>query len=196
MTAPHGASAPRGNIARVDRKSLIGFRAACEEMWGEKGFAQICAALPPDVRERTAGILPLDKWNALEDLIAWHRVVWQGPAARDEKLMTAHIHATVNAGFGRVKRLFLRLATPRTLAPLVAALWRDEYSTGLLEATFPDEHSVELTLSSHPYVDDPLMRFVISEVFRYVLSMTNVERVDIAAYGVREKSLSVLLRWE
>jgi hypothetical protein len=179
----------------VDRKSLIGFRAACERLWGRAGYERICEALPPAVRERTAGMLPLPKWNAVEDLIAWHHAVWNGPAGHDEKVMTQHIHATVDQGFGRVKKFLLSVSTPRSLAPRVAALWREEYSTGRLEATFPEERAVHLTLSDHPYVDDPLMRFVISEVFRYVLSMTRIKRVSVA-YGGRASSLEVVLRWE
>jgi hypothetical protein len=164
-------------------------------MWGSAGLAKICEALPPDVRERTGGSRPLEPWHALGDLIAWHRAVWEGPAHRDEKLMTQHIHATVDRGFGRVKRFLLSVSTPRSLAPRVAALWRDEYSTGQLEATFPEEQTVHLTLRDHPYVDDPLMRYVIAEVFRYVLSMTRVRRVTVS-YGMLDASLVVTLRWE
>ena len=178
----------------VDRKSLIGFRAACEQMWGPAGYATICDRLPPDVRERTAGMRPLVKWNPVEDLIAWHHAVWDGPVARDERQMTRHIHATVDMGFGRVKRFLLGMSTPRTLAPRVAALWRDEYSTGRLEASFPEESVVQLDLSDHPYVDEPLMRFVIAEVFRYVVSMTRVKQVS-ATHGLRLSSLVVVLRW-
>jgi hypothetical protein len=179
----------------VDRKSLIGFRTACEQIWGPEGLAAIRDALPADVRERTASGRPLEKWNAVDDLIAWHKAAWNGPAHRNERLFIDHIHATVDQGFGRVKRFLLSVSTPRSLAPRVAALWREEYSTGRLEASFPEESAVELTLSGHPYVDDPLMRLVISEVFRYVISMTRVQKVTVA-YGVRDASLWVVLRWE
>ncbi len=182
-------------VPLVDRKSLIGFRAACEQMWGPAGLASIVDALPPEVRDRTAGTRPLEKWHAVEDLIAWHRAVWNGPAHRDERVFTQHIHATVDKGFGRVKRFLLSVSTPRSLAPRVAALWRDEYSTGRLVATFPEELAVQLTLSDHPYVDDVLMRFVISEVFRYVMSMTRVKKVSVS-YGIRDAALVVGLRWE
>jgi hypothetical protein len=179
----------------VDRKSLIGFRTACEALWGAAGLAAVRNALPPDVRERTGGDRPLDKWTTVDDLIAWHKAVWNGPAQRSEKAFTPHIHATVDQGFGRVKRFLLSISTPRSLAPRVAALWRDEYSTGDLKATFPEEGVTQLTLTDHPYVDDPLMRFVIAEVFRHVISKTRVQKVSVA-YGVRESSLVVTLRWE
>ena len=181
--------------ALVHRKSLIGFRAACEQMWGPMGYEAVRAALPADVSDRTAGMRPLPDWIPLGDLIAWHEVLWNGPARRDEKTMTQHIHATVDQGFGRVKRVLLSMSTPHSLAPRVAALWRDEYSTGRLEATSIEERSVQLVLSDHPYVDLPLMRYVIAEVFRYVVSMTGVEGVT-ASSAVREASLVVVLRWD
>jgi hypothetical protein len=39
------------------------------------------------------------------------------------------------------------------------------------------------------------MRLVIAEVFRYVMSMTRVQKVGVA-YGIRDASLVVTLRWE
>jgi len=187
------AMSPNGGPL-VHRKSLIGFRTACEQMWGRTGYDSLCRDLPADVRERTAGMLPLPEWNALEDLIAWHVAVWNGPARRDEEVMTQHIHATVDQGFGRVKRSLLRVSTPQTLTPRVVGLWREEYSTGHLEASLLEPQSVHLTLREHPYVDIPLMRFVITEVFRYIVSLTQAKHVS-ASHGVRESALVIVLRW-
>ncbi len=178
----------------MHRKSLIGFRTACEQMWGPIGYEAIRRALPADVSDRTAGLRPLADWIPLDDLIAWHEAVWNGPAKRDEQIMTQHIHATVDQGFGRVKRLLLSVSTPHTLAPRVASIWRDEYSTGRLAATSLEEQSVQLTLTDHPYVQSPLMRYVISEVFKYVVSLTNADDVT-ATHVVRDSALVVVLRW-
>jgi hypothetical protein len=178
----------------VHKKSLIGFRAACELMWGTAGYEQLCRDLPPDVNERTAGMRPLPEWVALEDLIAWHVAVWNGPAKRDEKIMTEHIHATVDQGFGRVKRFLLGMSTPQSLAPRVVSLWSDEYSTGRLDAKFVDDKSVHLTLSDHAYVDTSLMRYVIAEVFRYVVSLTKAKNVT-AVHAIHHNALVVILRW-
>jgi hypothetical protein len=178
----------------VHRKSLIGFRAAFREMWGESGYESLCSDLPADVQERTAGMRPLPDWIPLDDLIAWHQAVWNGPARRDEKIMTEHIHATVDQGFGRVKRLLLSISTPHSLAPRVVALWREEYSTGRLESSLLEARSIHLKLSDHPYVDSQLMRFVIAEVFRYVVSLTQAKEVS-AVHAVRESALVVVLRW-
>lgn len=178
----------------VHRKSLIGFRAACLQMWGEDGYQRVSSELPNHVRERTAGMRPLPDWILLDDLIAWHQAVWDGPARRNERIMTEHVHATVDQGFGRVKRLLLGVSTPHSLAPRVVALWRDEYSTGKLESSSLEARSIHLTLREHPYVDSQLMRFVIAEVFRYVLSLTQARNVT-AVHAVRESALVVVLRW-
>jgi len=138
---------PRVAKGLVHRKSLIGFRAACEQMWGPIGYEAICAALPADVSDRTAGMRPLPDWIPLDDLIAWHEAVWNGPAKRDEQTMTQHIRLTVDQGFGRVKKFLLSMSTPQSLAPRVVSLWREEYSTGRLEATSIEEQSVVLRLS-------------------------------------------------
>lgn len=158
------------------------------------GVQSIAGELPADVRERTAGLRPLPDWIPLEDLIAWHVAVWNGPAKRDEKVMMDHARRTVDQGFGRVKRLLISMATAQTLAPRVAALWNDEYSTGILEATLLEPNSATLVLRDHPYVHHPLMRDVIAEVFRYVLSMSRTKNV-CAVHTVREERLVVVLRW-
>ena len=182
-------------IALVRRKSLIGFRAACEQMWGGEGLAALCAALPEEVRERTAGLRPLPEWLPLGDLIAWHEAVWSGPAQRDEDVMARHARLTVDQGFGRVKRFVISALSPHGLAMRVGPLWREEYSSGELETLAIDDHSVQLSLRDHAYVDNPLMRFIIAEVYRHVLSMTRARHVT-ASHGVRERALVVLLRWQ
>lgn len=187
---------PASNVAEplVHKKSLIGFRTACEAMWGADRMQQITDSLPPEVRERTAGLRPLPDWIPLGDLIAWHVAVWNGPARQDEKLMLEHARLTVDQGFGRVKRALISMATAHTLAPRVAALWSDEYSTGSLMATGVQPKSVTLLLRDHPYVDHSLMRMVIAEAFRHVLSLTrtkNVSGIHLASQG----DLKIVLSW-
>lgn len=178
----------------VHRRSLIGFRTACEELWGEPGCRAVVEALAPEVRERTAGILPLTEWIPLADLIAWHVAVWDGPAKRDRAVMTDHAQRTVQHGFGRVKRFLLSMTTPHVLAPKVASMWRDEYSTGTLTANTVDPHSVVLTLRGHEYVEHYLMRGIISEAFRYIVAMTRVRDVTVR-HALSNGSLEVVLRW-
>ncbi|HEX6242976.1 MAG TPA: hypothetical protein VFZ61_18815 [Polyangiales bacterium] len=186
---------PRPAQGLVRRRSLIGFRTACEQMWGQAGIDAISKELPGDIRERTAGLLPLPEWIPLEDLVAWHQAVWHGPAKRDEPTMLRHARLTVDQGFGRVKRFVISVLTPELLAGRVVALWRDEYSTGQLEAQLVEPRHIELALTHHAYVEIPLMRNIISEVYRYVLSMTRVQNVR-AAHALRDSALIVSLRWD
>lgn len=179
----------------VRRRSLIGFRTATEQMWGDAGIEAIRGELPEATRERTLGLLPLPEWIPLEDLVAWHLAVWTGPAKRDEPTMTRHAQLTVDQGFGRVKRFMISLLTPELLAARVVSLWRDEYSTGTLEALSVEPQSVQLALTQHAYVEIPLMRYIISEVYRYVLSMTRAENVKVT-HSVSEGALLVSLRWD
>ena len=191
-----GRPSPKAGEERslVRRKSLVGFRIACELIWGPAGYRAVCADLPPDVSERTSGMRPLPDWVVLDDLIAWNVAVWNVVAKRDEKLMTAQIRTAIDQGYGRVKRGLLALSTPRTLVPRVASLWQDEYSTGRLTATAVEGQRMQLTLRDHPYVEHPLMRFVISEAFRYIVSLSQVEDVT-AVHEARNSKLVVVLRW-
>ena len=186
---------PRPAQGLVRRRSLIGFRTACEQMWGAAGIDAICRELPSDIRERTAGLLPLPEWIPVEDLIAWHQVVWSDLAKRDEATMMRQARLTIDQGFGRVKRFVISMLTPELLAGRVVALWRDEYSTGQLETLSVEPGHIQLALTQHAYVDIPLMRNVISEAYRYVLSMTRVQNVSVT-HAVRDAALLVNLRWE
>jgi hypothetical protein len=195
MRASVTSAPPRPIIGLVRRRSLIGFRSATEQMWGDAGIETVRNNLAEAVRERTAGLLPLPEWIPLEDLVAWHVAVWTGLAKRDEPTMTRHARLTVDQGFGRVKRFVISLLTPETLAARVVSLWSDEYSTGRLEALSIDAHNVQLALSDHAYVELPLMRYIISEVYCYVLGMTRAQNVTVT-HAVRDASLLVSLRWE
>lgn len=179
---------------RVRRRSLLGFRAACELMWGADGVRTVAEALPADVRERTHGLAPLSEWLLVDDLIAWHVALRDG-LGRDDAMFTRHVHKTIDQGFGKVKRLLLSMATPHTLAPRAAALWRDEYSTGRLTAKSIDDRTVTLTLSEHPYVHHALMGSVISEAYRYIVSMT-AAKVVTAQTMVRNDELTVRMQWK
>jgi hypothetical protein len=162
-------------------------------MWGNEGIRQIAEALPAEVRDHTTSFVPLPEWVPVDDLIAWHVAVRNGPG-RDDAVFKQHIHLTVDQGFGRVKRLLLSMATPHTLAPRAAALWRDEYSSGQLEAQPIDKHSVMLTLTDHPYVHHALMRSVISEAYRYVISLTSAKIVKAETLS-KPDALVVRMRW-
>jgi hypothetical protein len=86
------------------------------------------------------------------------------------------------------------MATPHSLAPRAAALWRDEYSTGRLTARSIDKRCVTLTLRDHAYVSHPLMQSVITEVYRYVVSLTSAKLVT-AETIIDANELTVRMHW-
>jgi hypothetical protein len=53
-----------------------------------------------------------------------------------------------------------------------------EYSIGTLTATALQPKSVTLVLRDHPYGEHALMRTIIAEAFRYVLSLTRTKQVS------------------
>jgi len=180
--------------ALVHRKSLLGVRGACEQVWGQEGSRALILALPEEVRQRTAGLHPLPDWLPVDDLIAWHVAAWDGPAQRDKTIMAEHARRTIDHGFGRVKRFLLSMATPHTLAPRVAALWSDEYSTGRLVTSGAEPNRITLSLRDHAYVEHPLMSWIIAEAFRYIVSLTGVKGVT-EQHTARDGTLVILLRW-
>jgi hypothetical protein len=105
-----------------------------------------------------------------------------------------HARLTVDQGFGRVKRFLLSVSTPQTLAPRVAGLWREEYSTGRLVVSRLEDRSVELSLSDHPFIEIPLMRDVIAEVYRHVLSLTKAKTVTGVHAVRRTSSMAIAAR--
>jgi hypothetical protein len=109
--------------------------------------------------------------------------------------MSQFARVTIDQGFGRVYRMMIGALTPQLLAPRVAKLWRDEYTTGQLEVLAIETNQVKLRLSEHAYVELPLMCNVISEAYRHVLSMARARNVQVAN-EVRGGALFVSLRWD
>lgn len=194
MATPIRSQVPPAAPALVRRKSLIGVRAACEQMWTKSGSEEVARALPSEVRARTAGFVPLPEWLPQGDLIAWHVAVWEGPARQDWDAMAQFARLTIDQGFGRVRQLMISALTPALLAQRVGPLWGEEYTTGKLETLRIDACHVQLKLSGHAYVDIPLMSDVISEAYRHILSMTRARNVRVA-HEVRSAALLVDLRW-
>jgi hypothetical protein len=68
-TAPSDAAV--AEKALVDRKSLIGFRAACEQMWGATGLAAIRDALMTMTRVRKVSVAHGVRESSLWVTLRW-----------------------------------------------------------------------------------------------------------------------------
>ncbi len=178
----------------VHRKNVLGFRVACEQLWGKVAFEETIARLPPDARAATAGLIPLDEWVAESFLIAWAEAVWGGPAKMNEAAMRRYVSAAIMQGFGQVRRFFLQMVTPEAAARRVPELWRQEHTTGTLEAEIVRDGVGRVVLSDHPYVETPLMRMAIAEAIRCSLSLTRASTVN-ERHAHRGRQLRIELTW-
>lgn len=176
------------------RKNVLGFRIACEQIWGEGAYEETLALLPAHVREATAGLIPLEEWVPETFVMAWADAVWRGPAKQDEAVMRTYVGATIAHGFGRVRRFFLQLLTPESFAKRASETWREEHTTGVLDATLAGARLVRLRLSGHPYIETPLMRLCIAEAIRYSTSLTRAENVT-ESHMPRGTSLVIDIGW-
>ena len=174
---------------------MLGFRAVCEETWGTEVYERTVALLPSSVRDATAGLRPIEEWVDERYIIAWADAVWRGPARQDEALMRRFVAAMMAFGFGRVRRFFLQRMTPETLIPRTPGIWRQEHTTGILEAESVRPGLVYVRLSDHPYLDSPLTRLAIAESIRFATSLTRAKNVTEkhASYG---RPLRVDIAWD
>ena len=62
---------------------MLGFRTACEEAWGAGAYEEVLAVLPPQVREASGGLFPMDEWVPESFVVAWIETVWRGPAKQE-----------------------------------------------------------------------------------------------------------------
>src|SRR5258708_12343639 len=99
MTASGRPPVTAPNAPLVHRRSLLGFRAACEAMWGAERLVEVTRGLRHEVRDRTAGMLPLPEWLPVDDLIDWHLAVWNGPAPPHQDVFTPPIPPPLHQAF-------------------------------------------------------------------------------------------------
>ena len=90
-------------------------------------------------------------------------------------------------GFGRVRKLFLAMATPHLLAAKAAELWRHDHSTGDLVTERTSDSSATMILRDHAYLATPLSRLSIAEICRYAVSLSHVDDVAVTHTDAREE---------
>jgi hypothetical protein len=179
----------------VHRKNVLGFRIACEQIWNKDSYEQAVALLPLAVRESTAGLLPIQEWVPETYIVAWAEAVWRGPAQQDEALMRRYVAASIANGFGRVRRFFLQMMTPETMARRAPEIWKQEHTTGRLEAEVIRERTAHVRLFDHPYVETPLMRMALAEAIRFSVSLTRAANVR-EKHAARGHSLRIEITWD
>jgi hypothetical protein len=182
-------SAARGTI-------LLAFREAVLERYGSQGLADVAQRLPRDVRAATLDNLLLDvTWMPETHVLAWYDALWKGPCEGSSDNFCTLLDAMLNLGFGRVRRAFLKLASPETILARAPGLWRYDHSHGRLIAEV-GSGVARVRLEDHIYTSTPLSCLAISEIYRYCASLTRVRHVSESHFRNGSGTLTVTLRWK
>ena len=173
---------------------IVAKRHAAVEVFGPEGLDQISQALPAEVRAETIDSSITETWIPERWVMEWQRAVWQGPAAENTPLFYRFVDSMVAQGFGRVRRVLVKLATPSLMCERAAELWRDEHTHGVLTAQV-SKHAAQLRLSEHPYCTSKLAAMVMSESMRYAGSLSARAGDVTTSYGLAPGALVVDLHW-
>jgi hypothetical protein len=96
-------------------------------------------------------------------------------------------------GFGRIRKLFLGLATPMMLASRAPEFWSYDHTTGTMTAQEIDT-GVLVNISDHDYARSVACRALMTEYIRHAVSLTRARLVTAAAQSDPD-ILKVRVRW-
>jgi len=172
---------------------LYALHAAAGELWGASGLTAIGARLPPDARAASLGepISPL-VWHPESYTLAWFEAA-HAHVDGDEERYRAYVDRFMDLGFGRVRRMLLRVVTPAGIIRRAAELWRHDHTHGELRVSTEKTTAVAV-LSGHPYCESSVCRLAMAEVFRYALSLSRANDVR-ESHLLDEGRLVVRLAW-
>jgi hypothetical protein len=184
-----------GDAPRARGTILVAFREAVVGLWGAKGLSAVSARLSAAVRNDTLdGVVVSSEWVPEGHVIAWYDALWSGPCERRTDLFNLVIDRMLDLGFGRVRRVFLSMASPATIFTRAPSLWRYDHTHGQLTVE-AGPAVARLCLSNHPYIDSPLSCLAVAEVYRYCTALTRVKSVTATHFREPDGSLIVRLRY-
>jgi hypothetical protein len=180
----------RGTILHSNAESI-------REVWGDEGHRDVVSRLSAETREATTGpAFSALSWYPTRYLMEWDVAKMAGPCAGDEEAFRRSIRRATDLGFGRVRRAFLKVATPVLLAQRAAELWSHDHTHGTLSLEpeqVPGRRRV--TLEGHPFTTTQLGRVAMAEVLRYILSLSRARNVR-ETHGMHGEALVITLSWD
>jgi hypothetical protein len=172
------------------------FRAAVDAaraIWGEAGVQDAAARMPERERaEFFADRLP--EWAPTRAMIAWNFALWEGPVRRDKAIYFSWVRKTADLSFGRVRRLFLSMATPEKLITSASDLWKADHTAGTLDGLVHGKCGT-LMLRDHPYTETPQARTAIAEMMRYSVELTRARSPTATHALVGPRAMQIKVRW-
>jgi hypothetical protein len=196
-------------IERIQRSALLapgepaarwvifaGFRTAASDIWGPSGLKAIGAGMPDEVRKETVDAAILSAEMLPERYVmAWYEAVWAGPANGDRAAFCTFLYRMMDHGFGRVRKALLGLVSPSQLAEKAPDLWRHDHDTGTLTVSTVNGGGI-FVLRDHVYLQTPLSRLALAEIYRYALSLARGVHTPTQSHGLdRDGSLRVRVTW-
>jgi hypothetical protein len=151
---------------------------AVRDTWGGAALDAVVAALPADVARATIGpeFVAL-RWYPTSHLMAWQAAIFEVSARGSHEEYAACIDRSLDVSIGVVRRLFMKVVTPRAIGERAAEMWRHFHSQGKVEIDWRSETSGRITLADHPYAQDALGRHTFAEMIRYMLALSRAKDV-------------------
>jgi hypothetical protein len=166
---------------------------AARDLWGQEGVDDIRSRMAePERDEFLAERLP--EWISIRAMIAWNFALWEGPARRSKILYFPWLRLMTDLSFGRVKKLFLSMASPEKVIRSANELWKENHTAGELEAEV-DGKEGRFVLRQHPYTETPQGRAGIAEMLRYILELSRAKGVTETHSLVASGVLEIKVRW-
>ena len=142
----------------------------------------------------------LEIWEAMRPLTAdWYeesisvRIIEALHAVASQPAFVAFIEKLCDNGFGRLRRMFLSLATPIMLASRAPDFWAYDHATGKM-TTEEVEGGVLVSITEHPYAESKACRSLMTEYVRHAFSLTRVKRVTASEDPERGK-FGIVVQW-
>ena len=181
---------------RARRTIFAGFRQAAIDLWGREGLRAIGDAMSEEARRRCIDAIVIEEEMLPERFVLeWYERTWAGPANRDREAYNRFLDRMMDHGFGRVRKFLLGIATPAVIGRKAGELWRHDHTHGVLTTRAIDDHAFELRLVDHPYVETPLARGSIAEIYRYAMSLARAKNVRSKHRLEDERTLLVQIEW-
>ena len=134
-------------------------------------------------------------WIPVDLVVSLCERLWDGPMAHNHATLRAWTDRMLDHGFGRVRRVFLSIATPASVVRRAGELWRGEFSDGRLVAYSTSETSARVSLHEHVFLETELMRDVVAESYRYALELAGGKGAR-ETHAVRDNGVLVVeLNW-
>jgi hypothetical protein len=101
----------------------------------------------------------------------------------------------IDAGFGRVRKMLVALASPETILQKAPNLWQHDHSHGTLSLVALEADSAKVSLTDHPYTETSIGRLAIAEIYRYCLQLCRARDAVEVHYREPNGTFMVCLRW-